>query len=75
MANNLTPTKVKGQFVPGGQMPSITLKGVNIKGQSNVKYEEAVTAAQTEAQSALSQEKVPRAYKGAVRDYFDDLKK
>lgn len=56
-------------------MPSITLKGVSIKGQSNVKYEEAVTAAQTEAQSALSQEKVPRAYKGAVRDYFDDLKK
>ncbi len=56
-------------------MPSITLKGVSIKGQSNVKYEEAVTAAQTEAQSALSQEKVPRAYKGSVRDYFDDLKK
>ena len=28
-----------------------------------------------EAQSALSQEKVPRAYQGAVRDYFDDLKK
>ena len=75
MANNLTPTKVKGQFTPGGQMPSITLKGVSIKGQSNVKYEEAVTAAQTEAQSALSQEKVPRAYKGSVRDYFDDLKK
>ncbi len=75
LADNLTPTKVKGQFTPGGQMPSITLKGVSIKGQSNVKYEEAVTAAQTEAQSALSQEKVPRAYKGAVRDYFDDLKK
>ena len=75
MADNLTPTKVKGQFTPGGQMPSITLKGVSIKGQSNVKYEEAVTAAQTEAQSALSQEKVPRAYKGSVRDYFDDLKK
>ena len=75
LADNLTPTKVKGQFAPGGQMPSITLKGVSIKGQSNVKYEEAVTAAQTEAQSALSQEKVPRAYKGSVRDYFDDLKK
>ena len=72
---NLMPTKVRGQMSPGGQMPSITLKGVSIKGQSNVKYEEAVTAAQTEAQSALSQEKVPRAYKGAVRDYFDDLKK
>jgi hypothetical protein len=71
----LTPDKVKGQFSQGGQMPSITLKGVSIKGTSNVQYEEAATAAQADAQSALSQEKVPRAYQGAVKDYFDDLKK
>jgi uncharacterized protein with von Willebrand factor type A (vWA) domain len=71
----LKPTKVKGQFSPGGQMPSITLKGVSIKGQSTVAYEEAAVAAQADAQSALSQEKVPRAYQAAVRDYFDDLKK
>ena len=70
----LTPTKVKGQISPGGQMPSITLKGVSIKGQSTVAYQEAVTAAQSQAQSALSQEQVPRAYQGAVKDYFDDLK-
>lgn len=71
----LKPDKVKGQFSPGGQMPSITLKGVSIKGQSKVQYEEAAAAAQTDAQAALSQEKVPRAYQGAVKDYFDDLKK
>lgn len=71
----LKPTKVKGQFSPGGQMPSITLKGVSIKGQSKVDYAEAAAAAQSDAQSALSQEKVPRAYQGAVKDYFDDLKK
>jgi len=70
----LKPTKVKGQFSPGGQMPSITLKGVSIKGQSKVQYEEAAAAAQSDAQNALSQEKVPRAYQGAVKDYFDDLK-
>jgi hypothetical protein len=75
LSDALRPDKVKGQFSPGGQMPSITLKGVSIKGQSKVGYEEAVTAAQSDAQSALSQEKVPRAYQGAVRDYFDDLKK
>jgi len=75
LSDALKPTKVKGQFSPGGQMPSITLKGVSIKGQSKVAYEEAATAAQSDAQSALSQEKVPRAYQGAVRDYFDDLKK
>ncbi len=75
LSDALTPTKLKGQFSPGGQMPSITLKGVSIKGTSKVRYEEAVTAAQADAQSALSQEKVPRAYQGAVKDYFDDLKK
>jgi hypothetical protein len=75
LSDALKPTKVKGQFSPGGQMPSITLKGVSIKGQSKVEYEEAAAAAQTEAQSALSQDKVPRAYQGAVRDYFDDTKK
>ena len=56
-------------------MPSITLKGVSVKGTSNVKFEEAVTSAQQDAQSALSQDQVPRAYQNAVRDYFDDLKK
>jgi len=71
----LKPTKVKGQLSPGGPMPSITLKGVSIKGQSKVQFEEAAAAAQTEAQSALNQDQVPRAYRGAVRDYFDDLKK
>jgi hypothetical protein len=74
LTDALKPTKVKGQFSPGGQMPSITLKGVSIKGQSKVQYEEAAAAAQSDAQSALSQEKVPRAYQGAVKDYFDDLK-
>ena len=72
---NLTPDKVKGQMSPGGSMPSITLKGVSIKGTSNVKFEEAATTAQQEAQSALNQDQVPRAYQNAVRDYFDDLKK
>jgi predicted nucleic acid-binding Zn-ribbon protein len=75
LSDALSPTKVKGQFKPGGQMSSITLKGVSIKGQSKVAYEESATAAQSDAQSALSQEKVPRAYQGAVKDYFDDLKK
>src|SRR2546426_5270996 len=74
LSDALMPTKVKGKLSPGGSMPSITLKGVSIKGQSKVAYTEAVTKAQSEAQSALSQEQVPRAYQGAVKDYFDDLK-
>jgi len=73
--DTLVPTKVKGQLQPGGPMPSITLKGVSVKGESRVKYTEAVATAQSDAQSALSQEQVPKAYKNAVRDYFDDMKK
>lgn len=73
--DGLTPTKIKGQIQPGGPMPSITLKGVSIKGESKVSYTEAVAAAQSDAQSALSQEQVPKAYQNSVRDYFDDLKK
>jgi DNA repair exonuclease SbcCD ATPase subunit len=72
---NLTPTKIRGQMSPGGPMPSITLKGVSIRGQSTVQFQEAAAAAQSEAQSALNQDQVPRAYQNSVRDYFDDLKK
>lgn len=73
--DNLAPTKVRGQIQPGGPMPSITLKGVSIKGESKVAYTEAVTTAQSDAQAALNQEQVPKAYRNAVRDYFDDLPK
>jgi hypothetical protein len=72
---NLLPTKVRGQMSPGGSMPSITLKGVSIPGQSSIQFEEAAAAAQSEAQSALNQDQVPRAYRSNVRDYFDDFKK
>ncbi len=75
LADNLAATKVHGKIARGSPMPAITLKGVSIKGQSAVGYQEAVSAAQNDAQSALNQDQVPRAYQGAVRDYFDDLKK
>lgn len=73
LAPGLTPTKVKGQFTPGAPMPSITLRGLSIKGQSEVEFTETVTSAQSDAESALSQQRVPRAYQNSVRDYFDDL--
>lgn len=74
LADNLAPTKIKGQITPGGPMPSITMKGVSIKGNSKVQIEEMAAAAQSDAQSALNQDQVPRAYQNAVRNYFDDLK-
>lgn len=74
-AQGMTPTKVRGRFAPGDPMPSITLRGVNIKGESRVSIQEAIAGAQDEAQSALSQQKIPRAYQQAVRSYFDDMAK
>jgi len=71
---NLDPTKVRGQFSPGGPMPSIRLKGVSIKGASQIQFQEAATAAQSDAASAVNQDRVPRSYQGPVKDYFDDLK-
>ena len=74
LADALAPTKIKGQITPGGPMPSITMKGVSIKGTSKVQVEQMEAAAQSDAQSALNQDQVPRAYQNAVRNYFDDLK-
>jgi hypothetical protein len=75
LPDNLAPTKLRGQISPGGSMPSITLKGVSIKGASTVQLQEAAPAAQADAQSALNQDQVPRAYQSAVKEYFNDLKK
>jgi len=71
----MSPSSVKGQFQPGSQMPSITLRGVSLKGQSTVSVREAVQAAQSQAESALSQDQVPRAYQNSVKGYFDDLER
>ncbi len=73
LSDALKPTQTKGRFSPGAPMPSITLKGVSIKGASKVQFEEALTAAQSDAQGALNQDKVPRAYQNQVKEYFDDL--
>ena len=70
----MVSTRIKGKINPKAPMPSITLRGVSIKGSSKVQFKEAVTAAQSDALNALNQDKVPRAYRDSVRDYFDDLK-
>jgi len=75
LADNLDPTRLRGQMNQGGPMPSITLRGVSIKGQSRIAIDEAVMGAQSDAQNALNQEQIPKAYQNSVKDYFDDLKK
>jgi hypothetical protein len=72
--DDLVASRIKGKLKPSGSVPSITLRGVSITGNSKVQYQEAVTAAQSDARNALNQDKVPRAYRDSVRDYFDNLK-
>ena len=72
--DDMVSTRIKGKINPKGSMPSFTLRGVSIKGSSKVQFQEAVTAAQSDARNALNQDKVPRAYRDSVRDYFDALK-
>lgn len=74
ITGNTTPTKLRGQMQNAGPMPGITLKGVSIKGQSNVEMEQSTTAAKQEAEDALNKEQIPRSYQGQVKDYFDSLK-
>ena len=71
---DMVSTRVKGKINPKGPMPSITLRGVSIKGDSSVQFQEALSAAQSDARNALNQDEVPRAYRDSVRNYFDDLK-
>ena len=72
---DMVSTRVKGNINPKGPMPSITLRGVSIKGNSRVQFLEAASAAQSDARNALYQYKVPRVYRDSVGNYFDDLKK
>jgi len=71
--DDMVSTRVKGKINPNGPMPSITLRGVSIKGYSRIQFQETVSAAQSDAHNALNQDKVPRPYRDSVRNYFDDL--
>ena len=72
---DLKPTQLNGKMSPGGPMPSIPLKNVSIRGMSKVELIQAAAAAQEDSQAPSSQDRIPRAYKDSVRDYFDDVKK
>lgn len=73
LSPNALPTRLRGQFSPGS-MPSIPLQGVSLRGQSTAQYQQAAETAQSDAQSALNQDQIPRAYRQTVKGYFDDLR-
>jgi hypothetical protein len=73
--DDLLPTRVSGKIGPGGPMPSVTMKGLHLKGVSKVEFQEKIAEAQAEAQNAINQDQIPRSYRGAVKSYFDTRNK
>jgi hypothetical protein len=73
LSEGLIPTQVRGNMQQGRPMASMAIKGLNLRGKSQVNFTEALEAAQSEAANALNQDRVPRAYQDTVRDYFSEL--
>lgn len=49
------------------------VKGQPLAGKSQVEFYDAATAAEIDATDALNRERIPRAYRKGVREYFDRL--
>jgi len=73
LPENMQRERVKGQFSQGGQMPSMSMKDVYIRGSSDVSFQAgAGVATQGEETSSQNQGRIPKAYQGVVRDYFGE---
>jgi len=66
--------KPPSQVQPGRVVGSYFADGKQLKGEAKVEYGKDVSAATAEAARALKQEKIPRAYRDLVRDYFHGMK-
>ena len=49
------------------------VKGQHLKGKSEVEFYDATSAAEIDATDALNRDRIPRAYRKGVRNYFDRL--
>lgn len=66
--------KAKVKTAKGGRIVSQQhVKGEHLKGKSEAEFYDAASAAEIEATDALNRERIPRAYRKAVRNYFDRL--
>lgn len=67
-------TKAKLKNMRGGKIVSQQyVKGQHLKGKSEVEFYDAATAAEIDATDALNRDRIPRAYRKGVRNYFDRL--
>lgn len=49
------------------------VKGRQLKGESNVEFYDAASAAEIDATDALNKDRIPRVYRKGVKAYFDRL--
>lgn len=59
----------KGGSIVGQQF----VKGEQLKGKSDVEFLDAASAAEIDATDSLNRDRIPRAYRKGVRNYFDRL--
>jgi hypothetical protein len=66
--------RVRGQIGQGKMIGAFFTKGQQVKGKSKVELVEATAAAKEKETEALDKTRIPRAMKGYVRDYFDQVR-
>lgn len=67
------PTRIPGALGPDAAPLFIPLRDASRPVPGALPYRQAAEAAQSDARHALNQDRVPRAYRNAVRAYFDEL--
>lgn len=64
--------RVRGRIAKKGRVVgSFFVEGMQVRGESQVEFEDAVLSASEEESEALEKTKIPRKYRKYVRDYFD----
>jgi len=67
-------SKAKVKTTKGGKIISQQfVKGQHLKGKSDVEFYDAASAAEIDATDALNRDRIPRAYRKGVKNYFDRL--
>lgn len=67
-------SKAKVKTTKGGKIISQQfVKGQHLKGKSDVEFFDAASAAEIDATDALNRDRIPRAYRKGVKNYFDRL--
>ncbi|MBX3748185.1 MAG: hypothetical protein KF833_22985 [Verrucomicrobiae bacterium] len=66
-------TRIPGALLPEPNPLTIPLPGPGLGSPGSTPYRQAAQAAQSDARHALNQDRIPRAYRNAVRSYFEEL--